>query len=103
MTETNAPAAPVEKVELRLEPSHTYRRQLILRFLSAHSTLWLDLRIQHVLCGSAHTTLDNCYLSLNDGWPYLCVDDATFACSVEEAQQIRAMFEPLGLRILGAK
>jgi hypothetical protein len=98
MSERVQPRAPANNIELHLEPSSKRSRELIVILLTAQRTLWVDLRVNGTLCSSAHTLLAKCYLAFNNGCSYLCLDDATFALSVEEAIQIRATFEPLGLR-----
>jgi hypothetical protein len=97
--DAGSPRAPANNIELHLDPSSKHSRQLIVLLLTAQRTLWVDLRVNGALCSSAHTLLAKCYLAFNDGCSYLCLDDATFALSVEEAPRIRATFEPLGLRV----
>jgi hypothetical protein len=90
---------PATTVDLRLEPSPQRPRQLLVRLFTAHHILWADVRVNGILCSSAYAILKNCCLNFNRGYPYLSLDDSTVTLCVEEAAQIRATFEPQGLRI----
>jgi hypothetical protein len=91
---------PRNKAELRLPYSPQYPRVLNVE-LSAGGYIWANVRSkQYVTLCSTNVPLSGCYLDVSvHGCEFLVVGDAVFLLSIKEAAQIRATFEPLGLRI----
>jgi hypothetical protein len=87
------------KAELNLEPTRALPRRLNIQLLSSGKTLWVHLASRSFApLSSGHCLLQDCYLSLSDN-AALCLREADFRVTAAEAVKIRALFEPLGLRI----
>jgi hypothetical protein len=95
-----APAVPRNKADLRLGPPPKRPRRLHLE-LTAWDTLYVYLYSKsHVHLSGATARFTDCYLDTSQpNCPFLCVGAAVFPLSDNEVVQIRAAFEPHGLRI----
>lgn len=99
---TDASPTSHYKVELRLAISTPHHRQLDLQ-LSQNDHLWASLELKRVFLGSANAPLAQCYLSTAGDYPFLCIATACLQVSQKEITQIRAAFEPHGLRVQGPR
>jgi hypothetical protein len=90
---------PLYKAELKLEPKRTMPRRLTIQLLLSGDTLWVHLATRRFQpLSSGHCRLKDCYLALGD-IPSLCLRESDFRVTSAEAAKIRAIFEPLGLKI----
>jgi hypothetical protein len=91
---------PANKAELRLPHSSKFKRMLALEIIHRG---FLSVRVvlsTYVNVCSSILQLERCYLDISvPDCMFLAMGDTCFMLTPKEAMQIRATFEPLGLRV----